>query len=232
MKYYSHTNYPIQIAHFAGQSRIDSHDVLEAGKQTNFYKPYNVEIISIITRSYLGDDNTTLDYQLRLNNISYLNPAKNYIGKWSNPKKVGFIIKALKQCKQEYALILDGADVCIMSDLSDIVERFKTYDKEILFNATIRRFPKCEIDHVENREQYGKYCYFNAGCCIGKTSALLKFYEEVQRVIKADKHRNPSEQYYVRQVFAKHQDTVFFDYDCKIFQIWHNPEYEYSCIVR
>lgn len=134
--------------------------------------------------------------------------------------------------KTEYALILDGADVCIMSDLSDIVERFKTYDKDIIFNATIRRFPQVEIDYIENRELLGKYCYFNAGCCIGKTKALLEFYQECQKVIRTDRHKNPSEQYYVRQVFNKHQDKVFIDYDCKIFQVWHNPEYEYSCIVR
>ena len=232
MKYYSHTGYEIQIGHFAGQSRIVSKDVLEDGKNRPFWKPYNVEIISIITKSYLNDDNTALDYQMRRCKVDYINPAKNYIGKWNNTKKVKFILKALKQCKTEYVLILDGADVCIISDLSDIVERFKTYDKDIIFNATIRRFPQVEIDHIPNRELLGKYCYFNAGCCIGKTKALLEFYQECQKVIRTDRHKNPSEQYYVRQVFNKHQDKVFIDYDCKIFQVWHNPEYEYSCIVR
>lgn len=231
MQYYSHSKYPIMIGHFAGQSKNISKDILEEGKKTKFYKPFNVEIISIITRSYLGSDGTALDYQLRLNKIDYLNPAKNYIWKWNNAKKVGFIIKALKKTKQPYALILDGADVCIMSDLSGIVDRFKTYGKDIIFNATIWAYPKMEIDHVKNREQYGKYCHLNAGCCIGKTDALLKFYTEVQKVIKADKCKNPSEQYYVRQVFDKHQDTVFFDYDCRIFQIWHKPTYEYICYV-
>ena len=231
MKYYSHSNHPIMIGHFAGQSRVISKDILEEGKHTKFFKPFNVEIISIITHNYLGNDDTTLDYQLRLNNIDYLNPAKNYIWKWNNSKKVGFIIKALKKTKTEYALIMDGADVCVMSDLTDIVERFKTYDKDIIFNATIWAYPKVEIDNVENRQQYGKYCHLNAGCCIGKTKALLEFYTEVQKVIKADKSKNPSEQYYVRQVFDRHKDTVFFDYDCRIFQVWHKPCYEYYCKV-
>lgn len=232
MQYYSHSNYPIQIAHFPGQSSITYKAVLDEGKKTTFYKPYNLEIISIITPSYLNNDNTALDYQLKLNNIEYINPAKRYIGKWSNSKKVGFIIKALKQVKQEYVLIMDGSDVCVMSDLSDIIERFKTYKKDIIFNATVWHYPKLEIDNVEDRKQYGKYCYLNAGCCIGRKDALIKFYQECQRLIKKDKRKNPSEQFYVRQVFDKHQDTVFFDYECKIFQIWHKPEYEYVCYVN
>lgn len=232
MQYYSHSNYPIQIAHFPGQSRITSKEVLDEGKQTRFYKPYNVDIVSVITPSYLNDDNTALDYQLRLNEISYINPAKKHIGKWTNSKKVAYIIKGLKQCKQEYVLVLDGADVCVMSDLTDIVERFKTYKKDIIFNATVWHYPKVEIDNVEDRKQYGKYCYLNAGCCIGKKEALIKFYEECYRLIRQERRKNPSEQFYVRQVFDKHKDKVFFDYECKIFQIWHKPEYEYVCYVN
>lgn len=229
MQYVSHSDWPIMIAHFPGQSKTVSKDILNEGKKNTVRKPYNVEIISIITKSYLGNDDTTLDYQLKLNGIDYINPAKNYIWKWTNAKKVGFIIKALKKVKTDYALILDGADVCIMSDMTDLIDRFNTYKKDIIFNATIWPFPKVEIDNVDYREQYGRFCHLNAGCCIGKTSALLKFYKEVQTLIKADKTGNPSEQYYVRQAFSKHQDTVFFDYDCRIFQIWHKPNYEITC---
>lgn len=232
MRYYSHSGYPIQIAHFPGQSSIVSKAVLDEGKKNSFYKPYNVDIISIITPDYLDDDNTALDYQLKLNNIEYINPAKRHIGKWTNSKKVGYILKALKQSNQEYCLILDGADVCVMSDLTDIVDRFKSYKKDILFNATLWHFPKLEIDNVKEREQYGKYCYLNAGCCIGKRTALIKFYLECYKEIAKDKRKNPSEQFYVRRVFDRHQDKVFFDYECKIFQIWHKPEYEYVCYVN
>ena len=82
----------------------------------------------------------------------------------------------------------------------------------------------------EDRYKYGIYNYLNAGICIGKTDALIEFYQECWDIAKYDS-KNPyhsSEQYYVRKVFDTHQDTVFFDWDCRFFQIWHKATYTYS----
>ncbi|MBQ0112301.1 MAG: hypothetical protein KBT03_04140 [Bacteroidales bacterium] len=232
MEYYNHNNESILIGHFPGKSRIESADILEKYKKTKFMKPFGVQFISIITPDYLKNG-ACLDFQLKRNGIEYLNPAKyDYFGKWSMPKKIKYIIKALKQTKEPYALILDGADVCIMNeDLTSMIEKFKSYNKKIIFNATIWAYPKTNIDIIENREQYGRFCHLNAGCCIGETKALLEFYEECQQLVNNDKIGSNSEQYYIRQVFNNHQDTVFFDYDCKIFQIWHKPIYEERCLL-
>lgn len=231
MEYYSHSDNPIMIAHFPGKSRQESNDLMMKFKETKFVRPFGVQFISIINREYLKSGKAILDYQLKRNGIDYLNPAKNDIFKWSMPKKIKYILKALKQTKEPYSLILDGGDVAIVSDMGDIVRRFETYDVDILYNATIWPFPKQTIDDVGDRDQYGKYCHLNAGCCFGKTKALIKFYKECYEVAKADKFQSNSEQYYIRQVFDKHIDTVFFDYDCRIFQVWHKPCYEYYCKV-
>lgn len=231
MEYYSHSDYPIMIGHFPGKSRIESADILHAYKDFKFIPPFNVEFISIITKDYLESGRMTLDHQLRLNHIGYLNPAKKYKGKWNNSKKIGFIIKALKKTKKEYSLILDGADVVIMSDLSDIIKRFNSYKTDILFNATIWPYPKVTInDNNINPEK--KYSYLNAGCVLGKTKELLKFYEKCQKIIKKDKKDvNPSEQFYVRQATID-TDNVKIDTDCKIFQVWHKPNYRIRYYVE
>ena len=59
---------------------------------------------------------------------------------------------------------------------------------------------------------------------IGETWALLNFYRNVKKEIKKDYIKVESEQYYVRKVFDKNQDTVFFDYKCNIFQCFHKTE--------
>lgn len=232
MVYYNHNDEKILIAHFPGESRIVSKDILEEGKKKTFFRPANVQFISIITPNCLKAG-AALDQQLTKNGISYLNPAKYaYFKKWSMPNKIKYIITALKQTTEPYALILDGVDVCIMSDeMAELIPRFKKYNKKIIFNATIWPYPKMAIDDVKDREQYGRFCYLNAGCCIGETAALLKFYEECQELIKKDKTKSNSEQYFVRQVFNNHQDEVFFDYNCSIFQVWHKPIYEERCVL-
>lgn len=232
MEYYNHNNEPILIAHFPGQSKIESAKILEKYQKTKFVRPFGVQFISIITPDYL-EQGASLDIQLKRNGIEYLNPAQNKKNlNWSMPMKIKFILKALKQTKEPYSLILDGADVCIMSeDLSDLIPRFKKYNKQIIFNATIHPFPRVNLDEVENRKQYGRFCWLNAGCCLGETQALIQFYQECQELIEKDNASSNSEQYYVRQIFDKHQDTVFFDYNCSLFQIWHKPIYEERCLL-
>ena len=66
----------------------------------------------------------------------------------------------------------------------------------------------------------------NAGCCIGKTKALRAFYKECLDIFKSsDKDEYwQSEQYFVRKAFAKNMKKVWFDHDCRIFQVWHKTE--------
>lgn len=125
---------------------------------------------------------------------------------------------------------MDGNDAVIMDDLDTLIDKYKTYSKDIIYNATCWRFPQIIVDYVADRYKYGIYNCLNAGICIGKTESLIPFYQEALDIAKYD-GKNPyhsSEQYYIRKVFDKYQDTVFFDYDCRFFQIWHKVSYKYS----
>jgi len=223
-KYFSHSDYQVMIAHFPGNTKQIHKDLIDRAKQTIFTKPDNVTIVSVNTIDTL--DTSPLPYQLALNNMPYINPIKDPVS-WSRVNKIMYMIEAIKQVDTEYCLALDGNDVVIMSDLDDIVERYKTYNKDVIYNATIWRFPPVNVDFVEDRYKYGTYNYLNAGCVIGKTDKLLQVYEEAWEKAYYD-HKNPnhdSEQYYIRKVFDVHQDWIWFDYDCRIFQCWHKAEY-------
>ncbi|MDR1755242.1 MAG: hypothetical protein LBR74_10190 [Eubacterium sp.] len=218
-KYISHSGNEVLISHFPGKSRIKHHDLMYEFSKRSFHIPDNIDIISVITQDILND--AVLHIQLSRNNIEYINPAKGRFFIWSMDKKIPLILQSLLLSKKEYCLILDGLDAVIISDLDNIFERFMTYGKKVLFNATIWKFPEILIDTVVNRDQYGKYNHFNAGCCFGKTKDLIDFYKYCNEVFENDLTVTDNEQYYLRRAFDKRQDDVFFDYDCRIFQVWH-----------
>lgn len=224
MEYYSHTNNKILIGHFPGNTKSENVELINELKARKFTIPDNIQFISVMTKDCI--DTSPLNYQLTLNGYDYINPLKDRHMKWKRESKVKYIIKALENTTKKYSLILDGSDVVILSDLTDIVSLLESYKKKIIFNSTVWMYPHMVVDNVENRGQYGKYCFLNAGCAIGKTSDLLKFYKFVQDIIENSTTNISSEQYYVRKAFNQKQDEVFFDYNCKIFQCWHKAEYK------
>lgn len=195
--------------------------------------PENIGIVSVITDNQIAS--SPLNYQLGKNGVDLINPVKGRRIAWDAVKKPYYVLEGLKACEKEYVLVLDGNDVVILSDLTDVVDRFETYGKKVLYNATVWRYPDCFADEVKNRGQYGRYCYLNAGCCFGKTADLIDFYEYVIKVYEKSREQKDSEQYYVRKAFDFKQDDVFFDYDCRIFQCWHLQKCEYDgnkCLLR
>lgn len=222
MKFYNNGNNNILIGHFPGQTKNQFYSILQEAQKIKFKLPDNITIISPITPEQIPY--SPLVGQLVNNNYKYLNIVYNRYMRWEKANKAKLIYDSLLQCETEYALILDGNDVVIMDDLTDLVDRFNKYNKKVLFNPTFYMFPHIKVDDVPNREQLGKYCYLNAGCAFGKTIDLINFYKEVKKEINKDNTPVDSEQYYVRKVFNKHQDEVFFDYKCSIFQCWHKAE--------
>lgn len=222
---------PIKISHFPGWTRYKYKNLIDRFSNTTINAlPENLQLITCVDDDSVAHDRSPLIKQLNKNNIPFINAAEHKdVYPWVNNKKIQLIYDALQNVEAEYCLILDGIDVTINQDLNDVIDIFKTYDKKIIFNATPWAHPHVILDLVPNRKElYGKYCFLNAGCCIGETKALKEFYKEVLDIFNATKKEEDkyweSEQYFVRKAFAKNMDTVFFDYDCRIFQIWHKTE--------
>lgn len=228
MEYYSGSGNKIMIAHFPGKTKLeqDNARLLKTFSKRAFYKPDNIGIVCAITQDQIA--NSPLVNQLQENKYAYYNSLDGRNIMWKPERKILHVLDSLKLCKEEYALVLDGNDVAILSDLDNIVDLFLSYNKQIIYNATIWMYPHIMIELIENRGQYGQYCYLNAGCAFGKTSDLIRFYEEAWSIVKTEPYPVESEQYYIRKLFDQHQDQVFFDWQCKIFQCWHKQKYNYE----
>jgi len=161
------------------------------------------------------EDQSILINQLRRNKIPYINKVPFGI-EWDNRIKIKYILEALQNVSSRYVLILDANDVLI-EDVSNIITDFDNLGYNLLYNATCHNYPDVDIDHVPGRERMGKFKYFNAGCCIGKTEYTKHFYENALKYIDVE---NPwkSEQYIIRHVFQDCVGEVMFDYQCKLFQ--------------
>lgn len=209
----------VLIGHFPGKTKASNMYLINQFKDIIFKLPDNVTILSPITADKIPS--SPIHYQIALNGYKYINPVADRLMLWNRANKANIIYQGLQYCPTEYCLIVDGNDVVIMNDLTDIINKFNVYNKDILYNPTCYMYPHIVVDSVENRDELGKYNYLNAGCCIGKTQSLLKFYKEVKNEVNNTYHPIDSEQYYIRKIFDKHQDTVFFDYKSLIFQCWH-----------
>jgi hypothetical protein len=211
------------VFHFQGYSTIwaNSPQRIEA-QSRKVILPDNLEIVSVQTNR--GVECLLLD-QLDKDGIKYINPGENIRGRWKMTDKPALILDGLRQVKSEYALVLDARDVLLMGDCSDILTRFAELGKDIIFNATKANYPNVYIDKLSDRDWRGDFRYLNAGAAIGKTDALIKFYEQVLSLIDIENPLN-SEQFVVRHAFAEHTDTIDFDFGCKIFQTMGNAETE------
>ena len=229
--YLTKNNNPIKISHFPGYDRYLYKNLMARFERNKVSIPDNITLITVADDDTVAYDRAMLIRQLNKSKINFVNPAKHVdVYPWVNNRKIELIINALKRITTEYCLILDSLDVTINSDLSNIIELFQTYNKEILFNATNFKYPNVDVDIIENREElYGRYCYLNAGCCIGLTSSLLKFYEDTLENLNNCSKDDPyweSEQYHIRKTFSQNMETVGIDYECKIFQVWHKLKLE------
>lgn len=221
-KVLSHKGKEFNICHFQGRS-FDGRPALVGyyfNKKIGGKLPDNVTIVTTETDEF----SAVTCQQLQLNKIPYINSVDDIVLEWSNIAKVEFILKALKQVKTEFAIIVDARDV-LFNTFDGILDKFLATGYRMIYNATKNNFPRMEIDKIHDRDWRGDFKYFNAGCCIGYTKDLVDFYEKCFEIKDSlvDLELINSEQYILRSVFAKYSEDVNqkyidFDYDCDIFQ--------------
>lgn len=226
IKYINSQGNTCKILHFPGRRDNTIRRLIDSFTGFKIKLPDNVQLITTVDNGTV--DKAALIKQLDYNNIDYINSAHNKdTNHWCNRKKIQFIYDTLCTVEKEYCLILDGWDVGIVGDLSDIIDLYKTYNVKVLYNSTVEAFPDVEIETVSNQEELGVYGYFNAGCCIGETESLKAVYKRALEIIEASDLSNEkyaaSEQYWLRKVYAEHVDDglMGIDHQCKIFQVWH-----------
>lgn len=219
---------PVNILHFCGQSIKDFPMTIQNVYNNIQLNQINIPIISCWT----DDSKCLLKGQLSKFNIPLINSVpENYKGEWFMPNKILFILSTLiNKVKDDIVMILDGYDV-LFASTDGIVDKFKKFNTQILFNATPHNYPDEIIDIIPNREEYGHYKYFNAGCCIGYRKSLIEFYSQCIEFLHIENPLN-SEQKILRHVFARYSennpDFVTIDYNNKIFHTMGKTKTEYN----
>lgn len=174
-----------------------------------------------LTVLFVASDMSKVTFTLSDN---YINAYQDTEKKFNNTQKIEMLYNALLNVKTKYCIILDAYDVFIYFK-EGLLEKFLEFNTKILFNASLNNYPECVIEELPNRESLGKAKYFNAGCCIGYTDSLIKFYKECLDILKLNLY-NPgnSEQLILRNAYKKYctcenKDNKFIkiDNESKIF---------------
>lgn len=184
-------------------------------KKKKFKINDNISIISIVNNECLSSCLLYKQYNF-IYNKSALNKD------WHMPDKIKYILELLKNINTEYCIITDARDVLITADLDNsFINNFLDYNCDILYNATISKYPKITLQsdyHIKGKS--GKFKYLNAGLCIGKTKALLNWYQYLNDNFI---YESESEQYILRKLYNK-KFNIKIDGNRKLFRTCHGGD--------
>ncbi|NIQ15564.1 MAG: hypothetical protein GTO02_14550, partial [Candidatus Dadabacteria bacterium] len=120
-----------------------------------------------------------------------------------------------------YILSSDSSDVVVVGDLLNIVQKFESFDCEMVFNAEKNIWPtdlsKNMIEFEKARAGDYIFAFLNAGLWIGKTDFVKRVIREMFTYKFKTKH-TMSEQIYYKFLQFHHPDDIKLDYKCQIFQ--------------
>lgn len=205
--------------HLPGDHYIEAFQQLQNdNKERIIHKSNNITVISIMTRDCW--EKSLVREQCEFNNIEIINPGIDE-KKWNNALKINYILEALEQVTTEYAIILDGKDVCICNDLDDtLLQKIDPY--KVTYNGDPFQYPKIDIEGPEYKNKLKNVVnkYLNAGVCIGKISQLKRIYNLAYQKKQVFLDNN-SEQFLIRKVFKQRPELFDIDYQGKIFGIVH-----------
>lgn len=217
--YYNNQGNIQYIIHFPGSGFDEFQELIKDNIERSFTVSEQLSIISIMNKTCW--DESPLRKQCEYNNINIYNTAFSERD-WNNTLKIKHILQCLDKVNTPYALLLDGRDAIIASDLDDtFIKKYKTFNKAIVYNGTPAAYPQVVIESLYELLQIkGKQKFLNAGVCIGEVDALKTFYtrcEIINTLIKG----NSSEQLIVRKARQEMKDIVGIDHDNYIFRICH-----------
>ena len=132
----------------------------------------------------------------------------------------------LSNIKTPYILCLDGLDVLLAEDISDLISRYKEFNCKLLYNASKLNYPPICTDEEDTDSTFK---YLNAGAFIGEVEFVKQFYRFLfeKEMYKEYKSYMLSEQIRVREGRLKYRfkGEIKVDTECKIFQTLNKAEF-------
>lgn len=202
----------IYMCHFPGKAQGIQDELWKKIKNKKFSVDKRITVITIADRK-------TLNTCLLAKQVSLTYNENALDAEWQMNKKIGYIVELLEKCNSEYCVITDARDVLITADLDKyFISNFLKYDCDILYNATTTKYPKVNLpsDYQIEGGMDG-FNYLNAGVCIGKTEALLKWYKYCQENFIPESR---SEQFILRKNYSR-DFKIKIDGKRKLFRVCH-----------
>ena len=156
------------------------------------------------------------------------------IKEWNNYLKFDFNIEIAKNCTTEYIMGCDSHDVLLLGHPVEIVDKFKSFDCDLLFNSEVFFYPDYNEPVLQNWKEFEisvaqtKHCFLNSGSWIGKRDFCEEFFSQCQKVRVHDlfdcepyralrKSYIGCDQSSVHHVWPRFHPKVQLDYRCEIF---------------
>jgi hypothetical protein len=229
------------FAHAQGRVHT-TEEWLNIVKQNHLIKNKPSKEVTFVT-FIQGEIDFCLPIQLQRSNIKYKNAVpKNVNSEWINKNKIFYLSNAIDSIKTEYVVCLDALDILCADDLSGMVDKFKEFDSDIVYNASRINYPpfstfvnktwvsiEKEYD-IEDTES--PYRYLNAGAFMGKTDSVSRFYKYLveNEMNKNYSHNDKSEQVRVRYGRKNYyeKNKIKIDTECKMFQTLNMSEFYFK----
>lgn len=136
-------------------------------------------------------------------------------------QKINLLYETLKELKEEQIiLITDSYDVIMSSNSKEIIEKYKKFNKDIVFASESCCWPNKNI--AQNYPQIigKKNIYLNSGGFIGKVKTI-------RTIISTVKNNCDDQEWYTRIFLSEEgRKIITLDYNCEIFQCLNDAEEE------
>lgn len=181
-------------------------------------KPNDLTIITFNNTN----EKMLLENRLDASNTEYVLLGKE-VEKWTNPHKIELLKDFLPSVKTEFILVLDCCDVIISSDLSKIIDDFKTFNCNVLYNASSVVYPaEIHYSSIEKIICNDFFNHLNSGCFIGYKDYCLELYTEAYKFEdKITVEHYYSDQIRLKALYVQRYPEIKIDSNCKIFQLFH-----------
>ena len=136
-------------------------------------------------------------------------------------QKINLLLDTLNKLNEsQLVLVTDSYDVIMASNTKEIIDKYKSFNKSIVFATESTCWPDKHIANKFPRINGKKNLYLNSGGFIGDVASIKK--------IVASVPGNSDDQRWYTQMFLsdKGKDIMALDYDCKIFQCLNDAETE------
>lgn len=145
---------------------------------------------------------------------------------WRNCYKVYLNADALQRIDTPYVMALDADDILMLQPLHEILERFRSFDCDVVFGSERQSWPDVKsIERFERSIARSPYCHLNSGAWIGRTEACARLFkdamdEDLDDILAAKRTMLTmyDDQGLTRKAFRRHHPAAQLDYQCRIFQ--------------